>query len=272
MMKLIVLAAGSGRRMGQSLRGQPKCLIEVGGRTLLDWQLDAWSKAGGAIEDVVIVTGHGATHLEAMQSHGCTLVHNSEHATTNMVHSLLCAEAHFGEGFVMSYGDIAYEAGVMATVLRSDKPISVVVDTCWREYWQERFDDVLADAESLTTNGRGLITSIGQKSANADDIEAQYIGLAAFRRKGVAALRAAHALAQSGGVDARRVFANLENRPARTMYMTDLLQGLINLGAAVAAVPIEGGWVEVDSQRDVEIAEGRLAAKRHKESKKGLGV
>jgi len=262
-MKLITMAAGCGRRMGELLRGRPKCLIEVGGRALLDWQVDAM-RCVGEIDSHVIVTGWGAEYLAARASQRCTLVHNNEHASTNMVHSLFCAAAHFGEGFIMSYGDIAYAPHVLARVAHSDAPISVIVDRSWRTYWQQRFDDVLADAESLSTDAVGDITSIGQRAAHADDIEAQYIGLVAFRRAGVAALREAHALACSGGEHACRVFADLHRRPARAMFMTDLLQGLVNLGARVAAEPIDGGWIEIDSPSDLALAErlvreGRLA-------------
>lgn len=271
MMKLIVMAAGCGRRMGDVLAGRPKCLLDVDGRTLLDWQLRAWgaSHGGGgdqtshdarALDDVVIVTGFGAAHLEPMRQRGASLVHNADFADTNMVHSLFLARAHFGEGFVMSYGDIAYRAGVMSRLLASDAPVSVVVDRGWRSYWARRFDDVLSDAESLTTDSRGRITSIGQRAADEGDIEAQYIGLVAFRGEGVAALEKAHALATKGGPRAERVFPRFAERPAKRMFMTDLLQGLINLGAEVAAVPIDGGWVEIDSPRDMEVAQGRLSA------------
>jgi choline kinase len=265
-MKLIVMAAGCGRRMGAVLHGRPKCLLEVGGRTLLDWQLDAWTRSDSAVEAarrVCIVTGFGAEHLEHIRERGCTLVHNPEHSTTNMVRSLFSAAAQFDDGFVMSYGDIAYTPEVMQRVLEHDAPISVVVDVDWREYWEARFDDVLTDAESLVTDGHGRIISVGQTVEDESEIEAQYIGLVAFRGVGVTGLREAYALAQSGDADAQRAIPSLAVRPAGMMFMTDLLQGLINLGANVAAVPIQGGWIEIDSPRDLQIAEERMAVKAH---------
>lgn len=261
-MRMIIMAAGSGRRMGEILRGRPKCMLEVGGRSLLDWQLDAARCAREAIDGVTLVTGCGAEHLEPFAARGCALVHNEAFATTNMVHSLFCAASHFGEAFVMSYGDIAYSPDVLERATRDASPISVVVDEHWRAYWQQRFDDVLADAESLTMDDRGRLHSIGQKVSDERDIEAQYIGLVAFRGEGVTALREAFALAQRGGASVKAVFPALATRPAQTMFMTDLLQGLINLGAAVTAVPIQGGWVEVDSPSDLALAERLVRAGR----------
>ena len=41
-------------------------------------------------------------------------------------------------------------------------------------------------------------------------------------------------------------------RTPDAMYMTDLLQHLIDSGIAVHAVPVEGGWLEVDTVEDLE--------------------
>ena len=42
-------------------------------------------------------------------------------------------------------------------------------------------------------------------------------------------------------------------RPFPKWYMTDLLQELIHEGTPVHAVPIRGGWIEVDNVRDLEL-------------------
>ena len=42
--------------------------------------------------------------------------------------------------------------------------------------------------------------------------------------------------------------------------MTDLLQGMIDRGNALTAVPVRRGWFEIDSIRDLEVAQWALAA------------
>ena len=44
-MKAIILSAGQGSRLGHLTDDRPKCLIEFGGRSLLDRQLDALDRA-----------------------------------------------------------------------------------------------------------------------------------------------------------------------------------------------------------------------------------
>ena len=55
-MKAIILAAGRGSRMKKLTDELPKCLVELRGKTLLDWQLEALRAAG--ITEIAIVTGY----------------------------------------------------------------------------------------------------------------------------------------------------------------------------------------------------------------------
>jgi len=59
----IVLAAGVGRRLHGRSGGLPKCLIEIGGRSLLGRLLDGLAAAG--VSDALIVTGFGDEPLRA---------------------------------------------------------------------------------------------------------------------------------------------------------------------------------------------------------------
>jgi L-glutamine-phosphate cytidylyltransferase len=250
-MRLIILAAGQGTRLRPLTDDRPKCLVELNGRPLLDWHIDAARAAG--IDDVVVIGGYRADQLPRP---GVRVLVNPEYETTNMVHTLFCGEGEFGDGFVLGYGDIAYSPAVMSALLAHRSSIGVVVDRDWRSYWSLRFDNPLADAESLRMEPDGRITSIGQREASIDDIAAQYIGLVAFRGAGVAALRAAWADAVRDDAEGRHPFGG--PRPLRALYMTDLLQGLVDRGVRLDGVPIHGGWLEIDSRTDLAVGE-RLA-------------
>jgi choline kinase len=62
-MTAIVLAAGVGKRLLAASGGRPKCLIEIGGRSLLARLLAGLATAG--VRDAVVVTGFGAAAVEA---------------------------------------------------------------------------------------------------------------------------------------------------------------------------------------------------------------
>jgi choline kinase len=247
-MRMIVLAAGQGTRLRPLTDDRPKCLVELAGRPLLDWTIAAANGAG--IHNIVVIGGHGIDRLADCGAH---VIANVNFATTNMVRTLFCAEHLFGDGFIMSYGDIAYSPNVLRRLLDVNTPITVAVDRGWRAYWAERFDDPLADAETLVIGPTGSIAEIGQKPTNIETIKAQYIGLVAFRGRGVAALVDAYRAAEQDECAGRAPFGG--TRSLDRLFMTDLLQGLVDRGEKLEAVEIDRGWVEIDSLRDLEVAE-----------------
>jgi mannose-1-phosphate guanylyltransferase len=62
-MKAFLLAAGRGSRLRPITDHTPKCLVEVGGRALLDIWLDALAKAG--VDEVLVNTHHLAEQVAA---------------------------------------------------------------------------------------------------------------------------------------------------------------------------------------------------------------
>ena len=105
-------------------------------------------------------------------------------------------------------------------------------------------ENPLTDAETLKISEDGFITEIGKKPKSYDEIEGQYIGLMKFSAAGVKILREHyHALDKN---------AIYDGKSYPNMYMTTLLQSLINSGVKVSPVFIDGGWTEVDEPTDLE--------------------
>ncbi len=85
----IILAAGRGSRLGDANGHQPKCLAEVNGRRLIDYQLDALFRVG--IKEVCVVTGYRADSVRVAAGDRAHFIHNPEWANTNSLYSLsLC--------------------------------------------------------------------------------------------------------------------------------------------------------------------------------------
>ena len=55
-MKVIILAAGEGTRLGHLTSQNPKCLIELFGKSLLQWQVELFRRYD--INDITIVKGY----------------------------------------------------------------------------------------------------------------------------------------------------------------------------------------------------------------------
>lgn len=246
-MYLIILAAGQGTRLRPLTDTIPKCLVEINGRAILDWQLQAIRKVG--ITDIAVVRGY---KKDTIDRNDILFFENPLFDSTNMVETLWCAESIFGDGFIMSYGDIIYEPSVLDSLLAAKQSVNVIVDMDWQMYWERRFENVLDDAETLQFDSTGRITSIGQKPKSINEIGAQYIGLMSFKGEGVDAWRSVYAQAQYEAAQGRNPLRG--QRPLNKLYMTDMLQGIIDSGFPIHGVPVRRGWLEIDSLKDLEIA------------------
>ncbi len=245
--RAIILAAGTGSRLGARTAAMPKCLVPLAGTPLLDWQVRALRASG--IATIACVTG---AHFEQLQDRGLITFHNPLYASTNMVSSLMCGREWFdgSTDILVVYGDIVYQPNVVATALTNEDPLSVVVDRNWRTLWEIRMDDPLADAETLRIDDSGRLREVGKKPASYDEVEAQYIGMIKIRASFVSDFVAAYDDLDPAGV--------YDGRDRDNMYMTSLIQHFIDNGTAVGASFICGGWVEVDTNDDIAAYETRI--------------
>lgn len=244
---VVVLAAGRGTRMGLLTRDIPKCLLSVGGRTILDRQLSVFARADA--RSIEVVGGHGFSRFCPRPNVSYSA--NEQFETTNMVFTLFRSKTVKENSrkcdVVISYGDIVFSDEVLASLLDSNAEVSVVVDTEWLSLWQQRFTDPLEDAETLRYDETGMITELGRKPDKIEDIMGQYIGLIKFRVDMLEKIGGVWSELQQGH------FSNQEH-PER-MFMTAFLQLLIDLGVRTEIVPISGGWMEFDSPSDLELYE-----------------
>lgn len=255
-MKVIILAAGQGTRLRPLTDHQPKCMVEINGKRIIDRQIDVMLACGIEEKNIFIVGGYCSDVLEEhFKNRDIRIIHNREYETTNMVCSLMCAgaEIEFSEDVLVSYGDIIYNENVLNAVLHSKKDISVVVDDGWYAYWSARAENPLDDAETLMLDGEDNLIEIGQKTDDISRIQAQYIGLMRYQRTGVKDLMKYCRLSEEKSARGEKLWRT--ERTYRKMYMTDLLQGMIDEGVKLAAVHINRGWFEVDCAEDLKVAE-----------------
>lgn len=234
-MKAVFLAAGEGTRLRPLTDDRPKPLVELGGTSLLERNVETLATAG--ITDVTVVTGYRA---DDVRERGFDTVHNPAYAETDMVHSLFAARDAFPEeeDLLVSYGDIVYEREVVERLVDCGAPVCVVVDRDWLQLWERRFDDPLDDAETLILEN-GLVREIGREPDDLADIDAQYVGLFSVRADHVEAFASEYDEVSNGGKS--------------DVEMTAFLDHLVGLGWEVRAVPISGGWLEVDTVADFEL-------------------
>jgi choline kinase len=242
-LKAIILAAGEGKRLRPLTNNTPKCLVNLFGKSLLQWQIETFRSC--QIDDISVVTGYRSKLVDLP---GLKFFQNKKFETTNMVESLFCASQELNEQTIVSYGDIIFEKKVLDKLIQSKADFSVIVDKNWKRYWEIRFDNPLNDVESLKIDTDDNITSIGQKTQKINEIEGQYIGLMKFQNAGLEKIKKFYEKTKSQSTNNSNPLNPLVS--FQQSFMTDFLQGLINDGCKLKAVEIENGWLELDTIND----------------------
>jgi choline kinase len=230
----IVLAAGRGSRLGRHARHLPKALVRAGGRTLLDWQLQALRACG--IERIVVVGGYRGEQLART---GVELVLAARWNETGPIASLLAARpARFDDGFVLAYADCPHHPANIAALLAAHAEVAVAGDRAWQALWRARHGDPLVDAESYVADG-GRLRAIGATPHSLDEVQAQFAGLVRFSAAG---------------------WARAEPLAHAAHDATALLAAMLREGIAVADVPLAGRWCEIDGAQDLRLCRRHLHA------------
>lgn len=258
-MKVIILAAGQGTRLRPLTDRCPKCMVEVNGRSIIERQLDTMHGCGIKDSDITIIAGYKNDALkEKFKNTQMNIIVNEEYETTNMVCSLMCARElmKLQEDILISYGDIIYNEDVLKKILTSEDDMSVIVDDGWYEYWSARCENPLDDAETLMFDDNDYLLEIGQKTTDLNKVQSQYIGLMRFKNNGLKAMLALSAEAKRRSSCGESLWRT--TRTYAKMYMTDLLQGLIDENYRLKAVHINRGWFEIDDCDDLKVVESQL--------------
>ena len=88
----LILAAGRGSRLGESAHEIPKCLIEIGGKRLIEHQIDTLADAG--VGPVHLVVGYCAEEIREIVGMRADYVVNRRWEQTNSLYSFqLASEA-----------------------------------------------------------------------------------------------------------------------------------------------------------------------------------
>jgi L-glutamine-phosphate cytidylyltransferase len=237
--KVILLVAGEGKRLRPYTLDRPKCMVEIKGVSLIDRQLAVLKSEG--LDNIMMIGGYKS---EMLERYGIKLRSNPRYFETNMVWTLFCAEDELDGDVVVSYGDIVYSQEILKALLESKADIAVTIDKEWEHYWRARNEDPLDDAETLKLRENGTIKEIGRTPKSLDEIEGQYMGLMKFSAKGVVKIKKIFHKAVKN--------RELQGKSVENSYMTDLLQSVIDSGFPIQAVPIFGGWIEVDTVDDLK--------------------
>ena len=244
-----MIGAGRGSRLGHNTDRIPKTLVEVMGRPMLDWILEALASAGFSRKDVVFVCGYAEDVVRARYPE-FTFVRNADFANNNILLSLMCAREYLAGGFLSTYADIVYDGEVVQKLVASPADIALGCDTAWRRRYVGRSQHPETDAEKLRADGTRVLEisrTIASETANGE-----FIGVMKLSESGARVFCDAFDRAEQayGGGIFR------EGRSFQKAYLLDLLQEMLEAGASMHRENTAGGYMEIDTGQDLAMAQG----------------
>lgn len=232
-MKAIVLCAGRGRRLGQAA---PKCLAEVGGRTLLARLLDAL--AAERVDEVVLVVGYEGDQVRAAASGRphVRVVENPRWPRGSVL-SLWTAREHLDgrDDVLVMDADVLFPREALRRLLRSGHATALLMDR-----------GVAPTGEEMLVAAReGRARRLARRvEAAGHDAVGEGLGFFKVGRGDQAALRAV----LDGMIDGGEVDRDYE----------EAIDRLLAVAPAGYEDVTDLPWIEVDFPEDLEAARGEV--------------
>ena len=243
--KALVIAAGLGSRLKKHTENLPKCMLDFGGKTLLQRQLDSYKKNG--IKDISLIRGY---KKEKINYKGIKYFENKDYKNNNILNSIFYAEKVINGNIIISYSDILFDSSVVERTLNSNHDISVVVDIDWRGYYVGRKDHPISEAENVIFNSNNEVEKIGKINTGNEEVHGEFIGMIKLSDRGTEIFKEHfHRL--------KKIYWNKPFQRAKIFqkaYLTDLIQELVDIGVKVHCVIIESGLKEIDTVEDYKKA------------------
>jgi len=174
-MRGIILAAGKGSRLNGTIGDKPKCLLRVGGRTLVERQIETLRSVG--IDDIVMVVGCQADQVRRTCGARITYVENAKFAQTNSLYSLWMARPLLYDGFVVMNCDVLFHPQMLSDLVTSRHEDALLIA------YQDNDADPFGDEEMKIRVRRGRVADISKTMA-ADDADGENVGVVKFGRDG----------------------------------------------------------------------------------------
>ena len=132
-MQAVILAAGLGKRIQSITNCIPKCLIEVNGKRIINYQLDTLNNLG--IQDIVVVVGYLQEKIRTIIGNRVIYIENAIYGKSNSSYSLWLARNILLGDFIYLNGDLLFHESILKRLL--DDPAENVMATDHSKIEQE---------------------------------------------------------------------------------------------------------------------------------------
>ena len=230
-MKALILAAGHGKRLWPYTTDRPKCLLDIGGVTILEHQLANLEMAG--VRRVVLICGFGVDCIrqkldECHFGLHVRLLYNPFFGVADNLVSLWAARADMDEDFLLLNGDNVFHPAVIECLTSSSTTTKLLIQH--KDVYDEDDMKIELDGEFVSRIGKTL---------PVEHVDAESIGIMQFCGAGVRQLL-------------RTLEESVMEETALGGLFVEAIQRLVDKGQSVGVADIGGlPWADVDTPEDL---------------------
>jgi choline kinase len=232
-MKALILAAGVGKRLWQVTQHRPKCLIEIGGRSLLHRYLTALASVGIRRADIVV--GYKQEMIRAaVERDSCGVAVKflvNEQFHRGSISSLWIARTALDDDVIVMDADVLFHREILRRLVQSPYENALLMDETVRQTGEE----------CMVVVAGGRVVALSKKMPDRYDYAGEGVGFLKVKHADTP-----HVVASLRSCIDKEAW-NMEYEDALLEYFRDVKVGHEKIGG----LP----WTEIDFVEDVKKAE-----------------
>jgi len=244
-LEAIILAAGQGSRLAESILDLPKSLVDINGISLIQRQINLLQKK--SISKITIIRGY---KLDKFQLKNVNYVNDKKFDEHDQLGSLISGIHEIKNDVLIIFGDILFDENIIKQMIQSKEEITVAVDSNWRKSYEVRSDNPIELAGKVLIKNNQIIEFSENLPIKKEGFEIdEFLGLIKIKKNKTEQIRN---LLKELMKNHKGKFHDAKS--FQYAKLTDFLQELIDLRFKITPVIINGDWCEIDTPMDLELA------------------
>jgi len=242
-LKAVILAAGKDKHLFPLTEAIPKTLLDVRGKTILQWQVEMLRAVG--IREIAVVRGY---QKEQINYPGLQYYDNDDYLKTGSLASLFAALEFIDQDTIIIYGDILFNIEILKKLVNYQNGTALVIDRGWEKHYKLSLEDHPNPPElaTITESGSGLDITDLTCGLPITNTAAEFIGLAKLSTNAITILKS---IFQE--IYIQNNTTKFQSAPTiRTATLVDLVQELIKRDEKITGLEIWRAWIDVDTFED----------------------
>jgi L-glutamine-phosphate cytidylyltransferase len=242
-MKVIIIAAGKGKRISDKFKDIPKSLIPVNGKTIFERQKKAFQYNKNC--EFIVITGSENKFKDIDAKY----IQDNENEKHDILGSLMVAKNYINGEIIISYSDIIFEREIIEQLYKTKGDIVIAIDLNWEKEYIGRTEHPISEAENVLLDKKNEILQIKKNIKNKDGVVGEFVGLMKMTEIGSKIfLKKINRLQKNH----QGKFHNAQS--LEKGYLTDMIQEMIDSSIQITPMFISGKWCEIDTKQDLENA------------------